>query len=194
MATPSISNVLTGFMGKAALPKSDSAPAAMTSIQPQPGFAFTTTNQHEVILPPTVTSARTIAGSSGADIYEPGRAQVKFAKGLPVWVNVCASDALPPPPTNSESEIQKALRADSTTVYQIPLFLGPPVETTDEQDKRPIVILDAIIHPNPLARSMHDFDFRLYLIELCIEWVEDRTQMQLSRGKLDTSLALPEYF
>ncbi|KAJ1979451.1 hypothetical protein H4R33_005713 [Dimargaris cristalligena] len=164
-------------MGKAALPKSDSAPAAMTSIQPQPGFAFTTTNQHEVILPPTVTSARTIAGSSGADIYEPGRAQVKFAKGLPVWVNVCASDALPPPPTNSESEIQKALRADSTTVYQIPLFLGPPVETTDEQ-----------------ARSMHDFDFRLYLIELCIEWVEDRTQMQLSRGKLDTSLALPEYF
>ncbi|KAJ1652854.1 hypothetical protein IWQ61_006904 [Dispira simplex] len=135
----------------------------MSTVTPTPGFVFA-----------TVVSNNQPSGSD-IGIYTPGELHVEFPKGLPVWVNVCSSPILPTPPTNSEAEIQKALAADPSSVYQIPLFLGPP--TRDSQG----VTFDAVVHPQPLARAVQDFDFKLYLIELCMEWVEERTPMQLNR-------------
>ncbi|KAJ1968705.1 hypothetical protein IWQ62_001077 [Dispira parvispora] len=135
----------------------------MSTVTPTPGFVFA-----------TVVSNNQPSGSD-IGIYTPGELHVEFPKGLPIRVNVCSSPILPTPPTNSEAEIQKALAADPSSVYKIPLFLSPPVR--DSQG----VTFDAVVHPQPLARAVQDFDFKLYLIELCMEWVEERAPMQLSR-------------
>ncbi|KAJ1930139.1 hypothetical protein IWQ60_000544 [Tieghemiomyces parasiticus] len=173
--------------------------AQAVGLQATPGFAFTVTNEHEVNLLPTSTRSSTAAvltpqtplqtrsTSPRADIYETGRLQQRFPQGLKVYINVTSSGRMPPPSTDSETEIQKAIHADVSTVYQVPVYLGPPVDIQDpNNESRPAVVLDTIIHPRPLDRAMKDPDFRLYIIELCIEWVEERTQMQLSRRPLQT--------
>ncbi|KAJ1977078.1 hypothetical protein H4R34_003728 [Dimargaris verticillata] len=154
----------------------DAAPAEQSTLSPTPGFTFGTTNEHDVPEFPDATSQPNDA--STAPIFEPGQVCVKYQTGLQVWVNVCSASNIPAPATHDEAEIQKALHADPSTVYQVPVFLSSPNEKPMDATG---VIFDAVIHPVPLARAMGDFDFRLYLIELCLEWVEERSQMQLSR-------------
>ncbi|KAJ1981721.1 hypothetical protein H4R35_000614 [Dimargaris xerosporica] len=170
---PDAASHLTALRLPSVEPLNAAAPAKQSTLTPTPGFTFGTTNEHDV---PDTTSQPNHVFS--APIYEPGRLPMKYRTGLQVWVNVCSASAIPAPATHDEAEIQKALHADPSTVYQVPVFLSPPDETSINAKD---VIFDAVVHPIPLARAMGDFDFRLYLIELCLEWVEERSQMQLSR-------------
>ena len=43
--------------------------------------------------------------------------------------------------------------------------------------------MDACIHTQPYMRAECDLDFRLYIIELAIEFVEEMESVDLSRGK-----------
>lgn len=44
--------------------------------------------------------------------------------------------------------------------------------------------MDACIHTEPYRRAEKDFDYKLYIMELAMEWVEEKCRVELSRSKL----------
>ncbi|KAG0046617.1 hypothetical protein BGZ83_008224 [Gryganskiella cystojenkinii] len=104
----------------------------------------------------------------------------RFAKDTPIFINVCSSDLMPKPTPAvvSEEEIQKAINAVEGAIYQVPFQLSPPREYQDK---------DACIHTQPYMRAEKDMDFKLYIMELAMEWVEEKCRMDLSR-----SFSLPD--
>jgi len=54
---------------------------------------------------------------------------------------------------------------------------------------RRYLVLDACIHTEPFKRTEKDFDYKLYIMELAMEWVEEKCRIELSRG-IHTSYTL----
>ncbi|CAO3617049.1 unnamed protein product [Mucor hiemalis] len=99
----------------------------------------------------------------------------KYPVGTMVFINICFASAIPAPPLTSEFEIQKALNAEPNSTYKIPLSMG--VERNDG-DK---LIMDACIHTQAYLRCEKDLDYRLYILELAMEYVEEICSIHLSR-------------
>ena len=51
------------------------------------------------------------------------------------------------------------------------------------------LVVDACIHTEPYRRAEKDFDYKLYIMELAMEWVEEKCRVELSRSKCHTFLA-----
>ncbi|CEP09268.1 hypothetical protein [Parasitella parasitica] len=96
--------------------------------------------------------------------------------GTIVYINICYHSAIPAPPIASEAEIQKALNGAVDAVYRVPLSLGQV-----RYDDRGALVLDACINTQPYLRSEKDLDFRLYILELSMEYVEALIRNPLSR-------------
>ncbi|KAI9272307.1 pre-RNA processing PIH1/Nop17-domain-containing protein [Helicostylum pulchrum] len=99
----------------------------------------------------------------------------QYAIGTVVYINICYAAAIPAPSLATEQEIQKALNAGPGAEYKVPLNMGK--ERTDQGN----LIMDACIHPQAYIRSEKDLDYRLYIIELAMEYVEEITSVNLSR-------------
>ncbi|KAI8647324.1 pre-RNA processing PIH1/Nop17-domain-containing protein, partial [Parasitella parasitica] len=110
---------------------------------------------------------KTHVDESASQIYKVGTA---------VYINVCYHSAIPAPPITTEAEIQKALNATMDAVYRVPLSLGQI-----RYDDKGSLVLDACINTQPYLRSEKDLDFRLYILELSIEFVESLIKNPLSR-------------
>lgn len=128
----------------------------------------------------------------------------KYASGTVVYINICYADAIPAPPVMPESEIEKAFNADPTATYRVPVSLGQERNEHDNGNMaldgrmydtstlimltsllagKPALIFDACINTQPYMRSERHLEFRLYILELCIELIEERISVELSRGK-----------
>ncbi|KAF9114379.1 PIH1 domain-containing protein 1 [Mortierella sp. AM989] len=138
---------------------------AMTEITPIPGFVVQTQTTKESSKVPLVETNNTVV----------------FPKDTPVFINVCSSDQMPKPPAASEKEIQKAINAEEGVTYQVPFQLSPPRQYRDSVSKSYLVV-DACIHTEPLKRAEKDFDYKLYIMELAMEWVEEKCLIELSRN------------
>jgi len=103
-----------------------------------------------------------------------------FAAGSKVFINICYAPEIPEPTATTEKEIQKALRAEQGATYQVPMSLGATRYDRDHADK-PCIVVDACIHTKPYVRAERDLDYRLYVLELAMELVEEREKVQLSR-------------
>ncbi|KAI8815049.1 pre-RNA processing PIH1/Nop17-domain-containing protein [Cladochytrium replicatum] len=126
---------------------------ALTEIVPEPGFVVKTVNR---------------------------KATPKFDSGLKVFINICHSPRVPAPPLATDEEIRTALEAQDNATYKVPLSLSQPREDKDKVGRK-CVVFDACINNAPLEKSRDDFDFQLFLIELALEWVEEKHGMELSR-------------
>ncbi|KAF9284564.1 hypothetical protein BGZ68_004599 [Mortierella alpina] len=136
---------------------------AMTDITPVPGF---------------VVQTMTTGESSKVPI---GSKYVSFGKDTVVFINVCSSDLMPKPSNATEAEIKRAINAEEGTTYQVPFQLSPPREYRDPVAKSYLVV-DACIHTEPYRRAEKDFDYKLYIMELAMEWVEEKCRVELSRN------------
>jgi hypothetical protein len=104
-----------------------------------------------------------------------------FPIGTKVFINICHAPEVPEPtPTATEKDIQKALRAEEGANYQVPMSLGATRYDHDHAEKACMVI-DACVHTKPFLRAERDLDYRLYILELAMELVEEREKVQLSR-------------
>lgn len=106
----------------------------------------------------------------------------KHKTGTPVYINVCHAPEIPAPPIASETEIQKALNADPNATYRVPLCMGQARVEKDVAGKT-YLITDACINTQPYVRAERDLDYRLYILELSIEWAEEKESIELDRGK-----------
>ncbi|KAI9483773.1 MAG: pre-RNA processing PIH1/Nop17-domain-containing protein [Benjaminiella poitrasii] len=102
--------------------------------------------------------------------------QGRYKVGTVVYINMCYASSIPAPPIASEREIEKALNADPTATYKVPLSMGEP-----QNDEKGSLIMSACINTQPYLRSERDLDFRLYLLELAMEYVEEIVLVSLSR-------------
>ncbi|KAG2171593.1 hypothetical protein INT43_008319 [Umbelopsis isabellina] len=101
--------------------------------------------------------------------------------GSKVFINICYAAQVPEPnPAATEADIQKALQGDATATYQVPMSLGAPRRDHDRAGHACMVV-DACVHTKPFVRAEGDLDYRLYIIELAIELIEDREKVELSR-------------
>ncbi|KAG0018884.1 PIH1 domain-containing protein 1 [Podila clonocystis] len=136
---------------------------AMTEITPVAGFVLQTTTTKE---------------SSKVPI---GAKTIVFPKDTQVFVNICSSSQLPKPSVATEAEIQKAINAEEGATYQVPFQLSPPREYKDT-GARSYLVVDACVHTDAYKRTQKDFDYKLYIMELAMEWVEEKCQIELSRN------------
>ncbi|KAF9566861.1 hypothetical protein EC968_003561 [Mortierella alpina] len=136
---------------------------AMTDITPVPGFVVQ-----------TVTTGESSKVPIGSKI-------TSFGKDTVVFINVCFSDLMPKPSNTTEAEIQKAINAEEGTTYQVPFQLSPPREYRDSV-ARSYLVVDACIHTESYKRAEKDFDYKLYIMELAMEWVEEKCRVELSRN------------
>ncbi|KAI8084017.1 pre-RNA processing PIH1/Nop17-domain-containing protein [Gilbertella persicaria] len=100
----------------------------------------------------------------------------QYAVNTVVYINICYASAIPAPPLTDEKEIQKALNADPNSNYKVPLSMGQL-----RYDEKNALVMDACVHTQPYLRSEKDLDFRLYILELAMEYVEDLLSVSLSR-------------
>ncbi|KAK3821027.1 MAG: pre-RNA processing PIH1/Nop17-domain-containing protein [Benniella sp.] len=138
----------------------------MTEITPIPGFVLQTQTTKESNKVPMIKDAQ--------------QTTVVFPKDTAVFINICHSDQMPKPPPASEAEIRKAVNAEEGATYQVPFQLSPPREYHDSVSRR-YLVLDACIHTEPFKRTEKDFDYKLYIMELAMEWVEEKCRIELSR-------------
>ncbi|KAF9433046.1 PIH1 domain-containing protein 1 [Entomortierella beljakovae] len=138
---------------------------AMTEITPVPGF---------------VVQTHTLNESNKVPLVETNKSVI-FPKDTLVYINICSSDQLPKPTAASESEIQKAINAEEGVTYQVPFQLSPPRQYRDSVSKSYLVV-DACIHTDALKRAERDFDYKLYIMELAMEWTEEKCRIELSRN------------
>ncbi|GJJ67993.1 hypothetical protein EMPS_00339 [Entomortierella parvispora] len=132
-----------------------------------------------------VVETRTTKASGQVPI---GTELKEFSKDTPIFINICHADSMPKPTPAvvSEEEIQKAINAVEGATYQVPFQLSPPREYQNKSNKTYLVV-DACIHTQPYKRTETDLDFKLYIMELAMEWVEEKCRMDLSR-----SFSLPD--
>lgn len=101
--------------------------------------------------------------------------------GSKVFINICYAAQVPEPdPAASEADIQNALQGHATATYQVPMSLGAPRRDHDRAGNVCMVV-DACVHTKPFVRAEGDLDYRLYIIELAIELIEEREKVELSR-------------
>ncbi|KAG0341307.1 PIH1 domain-containing protein 1 [Podila horticola] len=136
---------------------------AMTEITPVAGFVLQTT---------------TTKDSSKVPI---GAKTIVFPKDTQVFINICSSNQLPKPSVATEAEIQKAINAEEGATYQVPFQLSPPREYKDT-GARSYLVVDACVHTDAYKRTEKDFDYKLYIMELAMEWVEEKCHIELSRN------------
>ncbi|ORX58615.1 PIH1-domain-containing protein [Piromyces finnis] len=103
-----------------------------------------------------------------------------FTEGLKIFINICHSGKVPPPPIATDEEIRKAVEAEDNTKYKVPLSLSVPRTDLDKAGKT-CIVFDACVNTNPIIKATKDFDYKLFLIELAIEWVEEKYKLKLSR-------------
>ncbi|ENN75877.1 hypothetical protein D910_06202 [Dendroctonus ponderosae] len=63
-----------------------------------------------------------------------------------VFVNICTTDAIPPPKNISESELQEYIDSDDSSEFRVPMSIG---EVRTEQDKKgtDVKVVDIAINP-----------------------------------------------
>ncbi|KAG0234134.1 hypothetical protein BGW42_006874 [Actinomortierella wolfii] len=137
----------------------------LTEITPEPGFVIETKT--------TKPSQKPLLTSTSGS-------QAVLPQGTAFFINVCYSDKMPPPTKASEKEIQKAINAEEGATYQVPFSISEPRQYRDTL-ARTYVVVDACIHPEPFRRAMSDLDYKLYIMELSMEWVEEKCHVDLSR-------------
>ncbi|KAI8910967.1 pre-RNA processing PIH1/Nop17-domain-containing protein [Gorgonomyces haynaldii] len=103
-----------------------------------------------------------------------------YPKDMKVFVNLCHSPEIPAPPMLSKQEIQIAIAAEDNSQYRLPLSLTPPKSDMDKSGSV-CVVFDACINSRPFQESTADDDFKLFVVELALQWVEQKHDLKLSR-------------
>ncbi|THG97324.1 hypothetical protein EW145_g7638 [Phellinidium pouzarii] len=126
-------------------------------------------------------------------------------RGVKVFLNIAWDKHVPSPPPADEAVVRRAMAGedldDPTTnsMYYVPVVVSEPREATDKSGK-PSLVFDCVFSTTLKPRCTKDREFKMYLIELALEHVEEKIHATLSRqigtpniaskGKLGTRTVL----
>eukprot|EP00762_Andalucia_godoyi_P002247 ANDGO_07558.mRNA.1 Protein kintoun len=89
--------------------------------------------------------------------------------GTKVFVNVCSCDKIDPPQEGSKGE------------WRVPLSLGAVRNLKDEEKKDTYQVTDIVFSPVALTKGNADAHFKRFLIDLCMDYVEQKHGIKLKR-------------
>ena len=98
-----------------------------------------------------------------------------------VFINLCHSPLIPPPPLISDEDLAKALDQGDSESYRIPLSLSPLKKSSDNKGVE-CVVVDVCVNNGPYEKSKVDRAFRSFLLELSIQWMEQRFNWSVDRS------------
>jgi len=126
--------------------------------------------------------------AGGPSIKQPAERNIQFVRprgafvfkttdraGSKIFINVCSSPQVPKPP-----EITPEMLQEEAPRVRIPLSMGEPREDSDKTGK-PCTVYDAIMHPDPVDRAKTEKDMKQFIVELCLQWIEQKHSLVLSR-------------
>ncbi|KAI8926789.1 PIH1 family [Entophlyctis helioformis] len=102
-----------------------------------------------------------------------------YPAGMKVFVNMCHSPDLPPPPPATDAELEEAFRTDNSAAYRVPLSLSPPRSDMDKTGQV-CVVFDVCVHSEPLDRALNSQSYGSFLIKLAAAWISEKYKLPLS--------------
>lgn len=136
-------------------------------ITPEPGYVVKTRFKPVISADDGADALRTTANSNNQD--------------QKVFINLCHSSLIPPPPLISDEDLAKALEKGDSESYRIPLSLSPLKKSSDNKGVE-CVVLDVCVNNGPYEKSKLDGAFRSFLLELSIQWMEQRFDWMVDRS------------
>ncbi|ROI15141.1 PIH1 domain-containing protein 1 [Anabarilius grahami] len=97
-----------------------------------------------------------------------------------VFLNICQSQAVPPPPHLSQEALVKLLESEDPTSYRVPMSLGEP-HTEVDNSSQGCTVYDVVINDEFFQKCQNDTLFQQFLIAVSLEGLENKYNLELSR-------------
>ncbi|KAL4658315.1 PIH1 domain-containing protein 1 [Arapaima gigas] len=97
-----------------------------------------------------------------------------------VFVNICQSTAIPPPPQLSKEQLLDLLQSDDPTSYKVPMSLGEPHAELDNNSQG-CTAYDVVINNEFFEKCQKDQLFLQFVIAVSLEGLENKYSIELSR-------------
>uniref|UniRef100_A0A8C1BWA1 PIH1 domain-containing protein 1 n=1 Tax=Cyprinus carpio carpio TaxID=630221 RepID=A0A8C1BWA1_CYPCA len=97
-----------------------------------------------------------------------------------VFLNICQSQAVPPPPHLSQQALVDLLESEDPTSYRVPMSLGEP-HTEVDNSSQGCTVYDVVINDEFFQKCEKDTLFQQFLIAVSLEGLENKYNLELSR-------------
>ncbi|XP_070779543.1 PIH1 domain-containing protein 1 [Enoplosus armatus] len=97
-----------------------------------------------------------------------------------VFVNICQSNSVPPPPELSREELEELLQSDDPSGYRVPMSLGEP-HTEMDNNSQGCTAYDVVINQEFFQMCQKDPLFQQFVILVSLEGLENKYNLELSR-------------
>ncbi|XP_051572131.1 PIH1 domain-containing protein 1 [Myxocyprinus asiaticus] len=97
-----------------------------------------------------------------------------------VFLNICQSPAVPPPPHLSQEALVDLLESEDPTSYRVPMSLGEP-HTEMDNNSQGCTVYDVVINDEFFQKCQKDTLFQQFLIAVSLEGMENKYSLELSR-------------
>uniref|UniRef100_A0A3B3ZV33 PIH1 domain-containing protein 1 n=1 Tax=Periophthalmus magnuspinnatus TaxID=409849 RepID=A0A3B3ZV33_9GOBI len=97
-----------------------------------------------------------------------------------VFINICQSNSVPPPPDLSRDELVELLQSEDPSGYRVPMSLGEPHTETDNSSQG-CIAYDVVINQDFFQTCQKDPLFQQFIILVSVEGLENKYSLELSR-------------
>ncbi|XP_077414976.1 PIH1 domain-containing protein 1 isoform X2 [Vanacampus margaritifer] len=97
-----------------------------------------------------------------------------------VFVNICQSNLVPPPPEISKEKLVDLLQLEDPSGYRVPMSLGEP-HTELDNNSQGCTAYDVVINEEFFQKCQKDPLFQQFVIMVSVEGLENKYNMELSR-------------
>ncbi|KAF4093193.1 hypothetical protein AMELA_G00030180 [Ameiurus melas] len=97
-----------------------------------------------------------------------------------VFVNICQSADVPPPPPISHDALMELFESDDPTVYKVPMSLGEAHAEMDNSSNS-CTVYDVVINEDFFQKCQKDSLFQQFVISVSLEGLENKYKLQLNR-------------
>ncbi|XP_056608851.1 PIH1 domain-containing protein 1 isoform X2 [Triplophysa dalaica] len=97
-----------------------------------------------------------------------------------VFLNICQSETVPPPPHLSQEALVTLLESEDPTSYRVPMSLGEPHAEADNSSQG-CTVYDVVINNEFFQKCQKDTLFQQFLIAVSLEGLENKYGLELSR-------------
>uniref|UniRef100_A0A1A8HYT6 PIH1 domain-containing protein 1 n=1 Tax=Nothobranchius kuhntae TaxID=321403 RepID=A0A1A8HYT6_NOTKU len=97
-----------------------------------------------------------------------------------VFINICHSSSVPPPPELSREELTALLQSEDPSGYRVPMSLGEPHPEVDNNSQA-CTAYDVVVNQDFFHKCQKDPLFLQFLILVSAEGLENKYSLELSR-------------
>ncbi|XP_061740096.1 PIH1 domain-containing protein 1 [Nerophis ophidion] len=97
-----------------------------------------------------------------------------------VFVNICQSNLVPPPPELSKEELVELLQSEDPSGYRVPMSLGEPHAEVDNNSQG-CTAYDVVINQEFFQKCQGEALFQQFVIMVSLEGLENKYNLMLSR-------------